>query len=194
MKKIAIMVMAALMMTACIDKKTSASDTDLTGDSLSIAIDSIGVSVNLVADIPGDNVQLQRTLAAYIADQLFSDAVVSDSQEIAPAYNDDLHTFFTACVRRKWQELERATFAGYPETLDDDEAGGLTTAEAREEAARAFAEDSICLSSANYAFRKKQDNDSIIIWQYDYILFVAGAAHPSIGSECFTVRKKDTCE
>ena len=184
---------AVLLTTACTNRQaTGTEDNDtLCGDSLCIEIDSIGVSVHFTAHLSESDTLFERALATFLSQQLFFDEEGTPICAEPPTYNCDYKAFLQACAQQKWQELEHDTFTGYPEELEDPEMEGLTAAEAREEAARASEEEDVYLSMANYTLRRVSENDSLVSWQYDYILNLAGTAHPSLGTSSITLRKAD---
>lgn len=171
-----LVLLLAILMTACTTKPTATTDNGNAADTLKIKIDSIGVALTLTLDqLPQDTLQ-QRFLANFVAKQMFA----TEDEEAAvqlPTYKCDLLDFLNICARQRWTELEEDTYQGFSNNPDPD-GDGLTLDEMKQMAQ----EDSMSLSTYAITFCKASENDSLIIWTCDYDFYVHNTAHPSSGS------------
>ena len=183
------LLLLATLMAACTGKDHHAgpSGSAVEGDSLVVTIDSLGIGMTLLSDRP-DTV-MEATVASLLAERLFF-TEYGQEPVAQPAYAGDFSQFARDCARRKWAEMFDQTFGHYPERATDDEEA-ISRAEAVEAAARAMREDTICASTCRAALRRVYDSDSLQSWQFDYDIYIAQTAHPSMGTWGVTLRKRD---
>ena len=172
------------MLTACHQKTAgvSAAAGD-SFDSLTVDIDSMGVSMTLkIYGTPGDTL-MKHCLAQYVGDRLF---FADDEEPIVhkPDYDGQLRTFLYACTRQKWDELKYLTFPPRPEGEDNSE---IPTPE---ELLDGLGDDA-CLTSYYVEFQKVYETDSIVSWTCQYSVYVNATAHPSGGFSGITFSKAD---
>ena len=186
MKKLIIFVLLMGLMAACTNKPAQG-DNETAGpyDSLTVQIDSIGVMMTLKTDVPTQDTLLHRSLAQFVADNMFY-TEDEEGNVVRPEYQGDIRAFLKTCAQQKWSEVENATYEGFPETLADDDEG-LTRADMREQAVA----DSMALSDCNIMVRLTDDNDSLATWQFDILVNIYNTAHPSTRTETITLRKAD---
>ena len=145
-----------------------------------VRVDRHGVAVELFCEVPADDAALAQSVAAYLRKHIFID----DENPETPAFEGDFLAFLEACAERKWEYLERDTYADFPATLPDDADEGLTADDMR-----AAAEEGAAYSSYSLRCDPVEETDETITWCVSYCLYLYDTAHPSTGEETVTFHR-----